>query len=87
MRIANYEVEDQTAYDNGEQWSHSVCQRDRFPLLVGICNAGRKHGDGQYRAENARHDLGLSAMSTLGVDDRERRTLFLTRRTSGSQEY
>jgi|HubBroStandDraft_3_1064219.scaffolds.fasta_scaffold842532_1 hypothetical protein len=45
MRIANHEVDDQAAHNNGEQWSHRVCQCDRYPLLVGIYDARRKEGD------------------------------------------
>jgi hypothetical protein len=46
MRIANCEFDDQTAYNYSEQWSHRVCQCDRFPLLEEIYNGRRKECDG-----------------------------------------
>jgi hypothetical protein len=61
MRIANHVFDDQTAYDNSEQRSHGICQCDRVSLLVGIYNAHRKDGDGQYGTDDATNNLALSA--------------------------
>ena len=89
MRIAaKYVFHDWTAYNNSEQRSHGICQCDRVSLRVGIYDARRKEGDGEYGTDDATDDLALSAESAINTFERGgRRTLFLRRKTSGSQEY
>ena len=87
MRIAIYVFDDRTAYDNSEQRSHGIRHRDWVPLLVDIYDARRKDGDGQYGTDNATDNLALSTESAIDAFGGGRRTLFLRRKTSGSQEY
>jgi len=69
MRIAIYVFDDRTAYNNSEQRSHGICQRDWVPLLVGIYDPRRKHGDGQYGTDNATDNLALSTESAIDEFD------------------
>jgi hypothetical protein len=87
MRIAKYVFHDGTAYNNSEQRCHGICQCDRVPLRIGIYDARRKEGDGEYGTDDATDDLALSAESVIDAFEWGRRTLFLRRKTSGSQEY
>lgn len=87
MRIANHVFDDQTAYDNSEERSHRICHCDRVSLIESIYNASRKDGDGQYGTDDVTDNLALSAASAIDAFDGGRRTLFLRRKTSGSQEY
>ena len=69
MRIAICVFDDRTAYNNSEQRSHGICQRDWMSLFVGIYDARRKDGDGQYGTDNATDNLALSTESVIDAFD------------------
>ena len=87
MSLVDYVFDDRVAYNNGQQRRHRVRQCDRFPFVVGIYNSRRKDGDGQHRADNVTHNLGLSVEFAFRTVYLGYVTLFLRRRTSGSQLY
>jgi hypothetical protein len=63
---------DGTAYNNSEQRSHGICQCDRVPLRVGIYDARRKEGNGEYGTDDTTDDLALSAESVIDAFKRGR---------------
>ena len=70
MRIAKYVFHNATAYNNSEQRSHGICQCDWVPFVVGIYDARRKEGNGEYGTDDATDDLALSAESVIDAFER-----------------